>query len=136
MLTLETAMQAANAAIEEAKKQDLTISVCVVDANGTQLVALKMDDSLIVSPEFAHAKAYTAGTLQLPTEGIAEYAVPGKPYYGTTSMFHGKFMVIPGGEPIKINGKVVGAIGVGGSHDVQQDVACAKAGLAAIGASE
>ena len=95
-----------------------------------------MNDSLLVSPDFAHAKAYTAATLQLPTEGIAEYAVPGKAYYGTTSVFGGKFMVIPGGLPIQKDGKTIGAIGVGGSHDVERDVTCANAGLTAISASE
>ena len=129
MLTLEKALQAAHSAIEEAKKLGTTISVSIVDGSGIEVVLLKMDSALPVSPEFAHAKAYTSATLRLPTAGIAEYAVAGKPYYGTTSSFSGKFMVIAGGLPIQEGDQVIGGIGVGGSHDVTQDVACAEAGL-------
>ncbi|MDQ5951118.1 MAG: hypothetical protein QG639_395 [Patescibacteria group bacterium] len=130
MLTLELAHKAAHAAIEEAKKQGITISVSVVDASGIPVAGLKMDDALPVSPDFAFTKAYTSATLRLPTAGIAEYAVAGKPYYGTTSLLEGKFTVIAGGFPIEKDGKVIGGIGVGGSHDVNQDVACAQAALA------
>lgn len=129
MLTLEKALQAAQSSIEEAKKLGITISVSIVDASGIEVVGLKMDNTLPVSPDFAFAKAYTSATLQLPTAGIAEYAVAGKPYYGTTSLFEGKFTVIAGGFPIEEDGKVIGGIGVGGSHDVNQDVVCAQAGL-------
>jgi uncharacterized protein GlcG (DUF336 family) len=129
MLTLETALQAAHSAIEEAKRLSTTIAVSVVDESGIEVVSLKMDGALPVSPEFSHAKAYTAATLRLPTASIAEYAVAGKPYYGTTSASSGKFMVIAGGIPIQEGDKVIGGIGVGGSHDVTQDVACAEAGL-------
>lgn len=129
MLTLNLALLAAQKAVEEAQKLGVTISISVVDEYGIQIVALKMDSSFPVSPDFAHAKAYTSATLRLPTAGLAEYAVAGKPYYGTTSLEHGKFTVIAGGLPIEKDGKVIGGIGVGGSHDVGQDVQCAQAAL-------
>ena len=37
-----------------------------------------------------------------------------------------------GGFPIKVNGEVVGAIGLSGTPAVQNDVDCAKAALALI----
>ena len=37
-----------------------------------------------------------------------------------------------GGFPIKVNGEVVGAIGLSGAPAVQNDVDCAKAALALI----
>src|SRR5580700_7381524 len=37
-----------------------------------------------------------------------------------------------GGFPIKVNGEVVGAIGVSGAPAVQNDVDCAKAALALV----
>lgn len=134
MLTLDSAHKAAHAAIESAKQQGIAISVSVVDGNGIPVIGIKMDGALPVSPDFAFTKAYTAATLRLPTASIAEYAVAGKPYYGTTSLLEGKFTVIAGGFPIEENGAVIGGIGVGGSHDVNQDVTCAQAGLATFSA--
>jgi uncharacterized protein GlcG (DUF336 family) len=37
-----------------------------------------------------------------------------------------------GGFPIKVNGEVVGAIGLSGAPTVQNDVDCAKAALALV----
>jgi uncharacterized protein GlcG (DUF336 family) len=37
-----------------------------------------------------------------------------------------------GGFPIKVNGEVVGAIGVSGAPTVQNDVDCAQAALALV----
>jgi uncharacterized protein GlcG (DUF336 family) len=37
-----------------------------------------------------------------------------------------------GGEPIKVNGEVVGAIGLSGAPTVQNDVDCARAALALV----
>ena len=40
-----------------------------------------------------------------------------------------------GGFPIKVNGEVVGAIGLSGAPTVQNDIDCAKAALALVSAS-
>jgi uncharacterized protein GlcG (DUF336 family) len=37
-----------------------------------------------------------------------------------------------GGLPVRVNGEIVGAIGVSGAPTVQNDIDCAKAGLAAL----
>ena len=37
-----------------------------------------------------------------------------------------------GGFPVKVDGEIVGAIGVSGAPTVQNDVDCAKAGLAVV----
>ena len=92
----------------------------------------RMDGAITISPEFAFAKAYTSATIGLPTGDIANYSGEGKPYFGTTSAFGGKLMVIAGGIPVKIGEKLVGGIGVGGSLDVSQDVACAQAAVATL----
>lgn len=134
MLTFDQAHKAATAATEKAQELGIAVCVSVVDTHGSVIVTLRMDNSLTISPEFATSKALTAAVIGLPTAGIAEYAGEGKPFQGTESAFGGKLMVIAGGLPVTINGTVVGGIGVGGSHDVSQDVVCAEAALAAISA--
>jgi len=132
MITLDKALKAVDAAINQAEVLKEKITVAVVDKYGIMVACQKMDGALVISPKFAMAKAYTSAVLCLATADIAKYATPGQPYYGTTSAFEGELMVIPGGIPILEKGEVVGAIGVGGSHDVNKDVACAQAGLEAI----
>lgn len=129
MITLEKALKMIDSSIKQAEGMKEKVTVTVVDKYGVLVASQKMDGALVISPKFAMAKAYTSAVLCLATADIAKYATPGMPYYGTTSAFEGELMVIPGGIPIVENDEVVGAIGVGGSHDVSKDVACAKAGL-------
>jgi uncharacterized protein GlcG (DUF336 family) len=41
-------------------------------------------------------------------------------------------IVVAGGLPIKVNGKVVGAVSASGAPGGEKDAACVQAGLAAI----
>jgi len=131
MLTLKKANDIALGALKKAKELGLKVSIAVVDDRGTLVVFHKMDGAFPVSPDFALTKAYTSATLRLPTGGMSQYAIPGKPYYGLNSLASGVFTTIAGGVPILDGKKVIGGIGVGGSHDVAQDVECAESGLKA-----
>jgi uncharacterized protein GlcG (DUF336 family) len=132
MLTLNDAKKVIEAAQKKAEELDIKISVVVVDTNGIMIAMHKMDGALSVSPKFAGEKAYTAGTIGLPTAGMAEYATPGKPYFGVDNLDGGVFTTIAGGQPLKKGDKVIGGVGVGGSYDTSQDNACATAGVAAL----
>lgn len=132
MITLDKAVKAIEVAIKKAESMGEKVTVCVVDNYGVLIAAQKMDGALVVSPKFAQAKAYTAGVIQLATADIAKYSVPGMPFYGTTSAFEGEMMVIAGGIPVKGDKGVVGAVGVGGSHDVNKDVEIAKVAVDAL----
>lgn len=129
MITLEKAQEAIEAAEKKAKELGIKITTTIVDEHGTLIAASRMDGAITISPEFAYAKAYTSATIGLPTADIANYSGEGKPYFGTTSAFGGKLMVIAGGIPVKTGEKLVGAVGVGGSMDVKQDEECAKAAV-------
>jgi|SRR3989344_4901800 len=129
MITLEKAQKASETAIKHAQELGIAICVVVVDEHGTLISVNRMENSFVVSYEFASTKAYTSAMLGMPSGDIAGYAIEGKPYFGITDAFGGKLMVIAGGLPVKKGGKVVGAVGVGGSQDVSQDAECAKAAV-------
>lgn len=132
VLTLEKANIAITAALNKAKELGISICVVVVDHSGVLVASSRMDGAFPVSPKFAFAKAYTSGTLGIPTAGMGEFAVPGKPYFGVTDLDGGTFTTMAGGVPILEGKEVIGGIGVGGSYDVAQDTECAEAAAKAI----
>ncbi len=116
----------------KAKHLGIAVSIAIVDEYGDLVGFSRMEGAIKISPKFAIAKAYTAGTIGMGTADMAPYAVEGKPYYGMDALFGGELTTIAGGLPIKIGNKLVGGIGVGGSADTAQDVECAKAALAVL----
>lgn len=122
-------ISAIDAATKKATELGATVSVAIVDEAGILLAFYRMDGAIKASPTFSIAKAYTSGTLGLSTADIAKYSGEGKPYYGVETLSAGKMTTIAGGFPIMQNNKLIGGIGVGGSHDVNQDVEIAQAAL-------
>ncbi|QXJ35444.1 GlcG/HbpS family heme-binding protein [Saccharolobus shibatae] len=113
----------------KAKDLNINVSIAVVDEEGYLIAFHRMDNARIISVETSINKAFTASVSMRPTRIYSDIAQPGKPAYGIQNMFNGRFTTLKGGLPIEIDGKVVGAIGVGGALSADQDEEIAKAGL-------
>lgn len=133
MITLDKAKKAIEASEAKAKELGTFVTTVIVDEHGSLIAASRMDGAIPISPRFAYSKAFTSANLGMPSEGIASYAVEGKPYFGINSILGGELTSIAGGIPIKEENKIVGAVGVGGSADTNQDSQCAQEAAKTLG---
>ena len=83
-----------------------------------------MDNAILVSVEVAYKKAYTAAALKLNTQDLTALVQPGAMFYGLQS--DSKYIVFGGGMLLKVDGKIVGAVGVSGGS-AQEDMEIARA---------
>ncbi len=129
-----TAERAIAAAAQHAAAAGLRMCIAVVDDSGDLKAFRRMDGAPKLSIQISQDKAYTATSFGIPTHAWYDFIKDDPP------LLHGithtpRLVIFGGGFPIKLDGEVVGAIGVSGGH-YSQDMECARAGLAAIGAAE
>jgi uncharacterized protein GlcG (DUF336 family) len=89
-----------------------------------------MDGASIPTIEIAQNKAYTA-LFGVSTQDFFNF-IQGDPSLLAGIPTLGRVAAWGGGFPIKVNGEVVGAIGVSGAPTVQNDIDCARAALALV----
>ena len=128
----ETAEKAVQAAARKAVELKLKMCITVSDESGDLKAFVRMDGAPKLSIQIAQDKAYTAASYSLPTHVWYDFIKDDPP------LLHGivhtpRLTIFGGGYPIVVKGEMIGAIGISGGH-YKQDMECAKAALAAIGA--
>jgi len=115
-----------DAALAEAARAGLAMSVAVTDAGGYPLSLQRMDGAGLLTADVALRKARTAALLRAPSRRLAERVASDPALLALTD-----YLPMAGGLPVLLDGACVGAIGVsGGTPD--QDEQIAAAGLAAL----
>ncbi len=127
-ITLETAKELMAEVEAYAAKMDKACVVAVCDAHGNPIAVHVMEDAFLVSYEVATQKAYTAVAVKMPTSEVHELVQPGGTFYGLEAMAGGRIIGFGGGVPLKIDGKVVGGLGVSGGTG-EEDSAIAEYGV-------
>lgn len=128
-LTHTAAMAMLAAAIEKADSIGQPQCIVIVDASGESIAELRMTGAKFLSLKSARAKARTAAS-----SGAHSGAIPPevKPLIALATQ--GEVTGLPAGLPIRLDGQLLGGIGVG-SGSPEQDLLVANAALQAIGAS-
>ena len=128
-IKLDQAKHAAEAALADATKRGWPMCIAVVTPSGDLVYFIKMDDCQYASIGIAQHKAKAAATFRRSTVNFERLLGKG-PYFSYLATLDG-VIASRGGNPIVVNGKIIGAIGVSGGTGSQDD-AISQTGAAAI----
>jgi uncharacterized protein GlcG (DUF336 family) len=128
-IKLEQAKKAADAALADATKRGWPMCIAVVAPSGDLVYFVKMDDCQYASIAIAQHKAKAAATFRRSTVNFERLLGRG-PFFSYLATLDG-VIASRGGNPIVVNGKIIGAIGVSGGTGSQDD-AVSNAGVAAV----
>lgn len=130
-VTLREAKQIIEAAETKATEIGQPMNIAIVDAGGNLVAHIRMDGAWLGGIDISINKAFTARAFDTPTKELAQFAQSGGPAFGIHVSNGGRVMIFAGGVPLKRDGRVVGALGISGGYEAQ-DEAVAEAGLAAF----
>lgn len=128
-VTIDIARKAATAAIAEARKNNFTMAIAIVDPNGTLVYFERMDNTQNGSSPIAIDKARSAALFKRPTKAFQDALAAGGE--GLRILALQGAVPVDGGLPIIVAGKIIGAIGASGGTSAQ-DGLVAKAGADAV----
>jgi uncharacterized protein GlcG (DUF336 family) len=107
MMTMEKAQKIIEAGIAKAKQIGQPMNIAVVDAGANLTAFARMDGAW-----------------------LGRNSQPKDQFFGIHVSNHARVMIFAGGIPIRLNGQIVGAVGVSGGSG-EQDQAVAEAVVAA-----
>jgi uncharacterized protein GlcG (DUF336 family) len=127
-ISSKLAQKMVNAAVAKARQLGVAENVAILDDGGNLKAFSRMDGASVPTIEIAQNKAYTA-LFGVSTQDFFNF-IQGDPSLLAGIPTLARVAAWGGGFPIKVNGEIVGAIGVSGAPAVQNDVDCARAALA------
>jgi uncharacterized protein GlcG (DUF336 family) len=130
MMTPETALKAAQAALKKCRDDGFQVAVAVVDRSGLTQVLLRDRFAGAHTVRMAVDKAWTTVSFRTATAELAKATQPGSPQSGIRH--RPRVAAVAGGLMIESGGSLVGGIGVSGAPGGDRDDVCAKAGIDAI----
>ncbi|MEU7500618.1 heme-binding protein [Streptomyces griseofuscus] len=130
-LTTEEAELLVATARRAAEEAGVAVSVTVLDAGGHLLAFRRDDRAVLISGETSTRKAYTALQLNAPTADLVDAVQPGGLFHTLPTALDRPLLFIAGGVPVHREGRLIGAVGVGGGAP-EQDHGFATAAVQAL----
>ena len=122
-LNLEIAKRLVAAAEAEAKKNQFTMFICVVDDGDNVMFIERMDDAQLGSFEVSIEKAKSALLFKRPTKAFEDTVAGGR----VAVIKLPGALPVEGGIPLMADGKIIGAIGCSGGTGSQDEATCTAA---------
>jgi glc operon protein GlcG len=127
-ITCEMASKVVESCMGAADRLVMPMAIAVVEPTGDLVYFARMSGAPYSAIELAQQKAIVAARYRRPTEAFFDSVEGGHLFFLT---FPG-IVAVPGGAPLLLDGKIVGAVGVSGGNG-KQDVEVCNAGIAALG---
>ena len=132
-ISSELAQKMVDAAVAKAKAIGVSENVAILDDGGNLKAFGRMDGAPILCIEIAQNKACTAA-FGISTHDLFKF-IQADPSLLAGMPTLARVAAWGGGFPIKVDGEIVGAIGLSGAPTVQNDIDCAQAALALVSES-
>src|SRR5438309_10207348 len=129
-ISSELAQKMVDKAVAKAREIGVSENVAILDEGGNLKAFSRMDGASIPTIEIAQNKAYTA-LFGVSTQDFFNF-IQGDPSLLAGLPTLARVAAWGGRVPIKVDGEIVGAMGVSGAPVVQNDVDCASAALARV----
>ncbi|MET9801906.1 heme-binding protein [Streptomyces sp. NPDC006368] len=113
-LTTQDAETLVDAARRAAEAAGVTVAITVLDAGGHLLAFRRDDRAVLIAGETSTRKAFTALQLNTPTADLVDAVQPGGLFHTLPTALDRPLLFIAGGVPVHRDGRLIGAIGVGG----------------------
>jgi uncharacterized protein GlcG (DUF336 family) len=130
-LTTQDAEALVDTARRAAEAAGVTVAITVLDAGGHLLAFRRDDRAVLIAGETSTRKAFTALQLNTPTADLMDAVQPGGPFHTLPTALDRPLLFIAGGVPVHRDGRLIGAIGVGGGAP-EQDHGFATAAVEAL----
>jgi glc operon protein GlcG len=127
VLTLAQAKAVVAAAASAARKSGSGGAIAVVDDGGYLLCLERLEGTFPAAARLAALKARSAAVFRKPTADFEKAVQSGR----AALVANPELLPLQGGVPIVLGGQVVGAVGVAGASNAQQDEDLARAAAAA-----
>ena len=105
------------AAIECANRLNINVNIAIYDAGSNLLAFQKMDGALLGSIDVSLKKARSAVLFQVPTETLGELVREHQ--LESIEQTNDGLILFAGGEPVCIDGTLIGGIGISGGSAAQ-----------------
>jgi uncharacterized protein GlcG (DUF336 family) len=115
VLTLDKALQIVHAVLNAAHAKGVPIAVSVVDTGGRVIAAARDERAGYINLTVAEKKAVTAVNFGAPSKAVLDM-IQGEAFLLDAVMKESELSLIPGGFPIRLEGQLVGALGIAGAR--------------------
>jgi uncharacterized protein GlcG (DUF336 family) len=132
-ITTEDAERVLQASIRKARELGVSVCIAILDSGGHLKVFHRMDGAWRGVIDVAIRKARTSALFEMETQVLDNYSKAGADAHGI-ELTNGLLVTFAGGIPLRVDGQIIGSIGVSGGQ-VAQDYAVAQSGEAALKAS-